>query len=167
MRTAASVSVVPECRPDLVEYPAAPLDFASLAVAVGHNEHPPPAVWRSDVCGRKRDGTGTIAQRVELVADRVDPSPLPRRDVFDNDESRPELADDPQVLEPEAATLSGEAGTLAGGADVLAGEAAADKVNSTKNASTNCSDISEPLRVGPVPREHPAAPLVDLDLPSD
>lgn len=36
----ASVNVVPECRPELVEYPAAPLDFASLAVGVGQDEYP-------------------------------------------------------------------------------------------------------------------------------
>lgn len=35
-RTAASVKVVPECRPESVEYARAPLAFASVAVAVGH-----------------------------------------------------------------------------------------------------------------------------------
>lgn len=35
-RTAESVKVVPVCLPDSVEYPAAPLAFASVAVAVGH-----------------------------------------------------------------------------------------------------------------------------------
>ena len=35
--TAASVNVVPECRPLSVEYAAAPLAFASFAVAVGQS----------------------------------------------------------------------------------------------------------------------------------
>ena len=38
--TTASVSVVPECRPLSVEYPAAPLAFASVAVAVGQSDRP-------------------------------------------------------------------------------------------------------------------------------
>lgn len=83
----------------------------------------------ADVGGRKREGTGTIAQRVEPVADRVDPPSRPRRDVLDDNETGPQLGDDSSVLIPEPGSLTVEAGTLAGCADILAREAPANEVD--------------------------------------
>jgi hypothetical protein len=45
---AASVSVVPLCRPLSVEYAALPEDFESIAVDVGQDEEPRPTVRRAD-----------------------------------------------------------------------------------------------------------------------
>jgi hypothetical protein len=38
-----------------------------VAVSVGNNEDSPPEVWRADVCGRNREGTGSVTEHVQLV----------------------------------------------------------------------------------------------------
>jgi hypothetical protein len=97
-RTAASVNVVPECRPLAVEYPAAPLAFASVAVAVGHNEDPISSVWRPHIDGAERNGPGSITSIPQLLHHARKPTLGPRCDVFDDEVGRDDLVDDSEEV---------------------------------------------------------------------
>jgi hypothetical protein len=133
----------------------------------GDEEQPLPSVGRSDV-GRLEAGSfHLVTELVEPGDNDVQAPPNESSDVFDDDRPRPELFDDAEVLEPQSTSGSFEAGSFAGEADVLAREAPAQHVDPREIGSTNCSDIFEPLGVGPVLGEDGTAERVELDLEED
>lgn len=136
-----------------------------MAVAVGHNEHPSAEVRGADVGGRKRVGTGSIAQPGEVAEDVRDPASRPGRDVFDDDGPGEDLSDDPPELVPEAGSGPGEPGGTAGGGHVLARESAAEDINGFEISGGDLCDIGVPFCEGPVLRQDGLAPGIDLDLP--
>ena len=126
--TAASVSVVPECLPDAVEYPAAPEAFASVVVVVGQprEEEESFAAVRSpdSFCG-EHIPRRIVPERGKVSEDAIETSTDECGDVFDEDERWTDLVDDADVLGPEPGACSWcDARTFSSHADVLAGEAA-------------------------------------------
>jgi hypothetical protein len=161
----ASVSVSPELL--FGELPTRREPFASVLVAVGHNEDASASMGRADVGGRKMEGTGSVSSLLKLVPDLAEPARLPARDVFDDDDSGPELAHDAGKFEPQAGAATGEAGAESGGRDVLAGEPTAKNVDRSESCSPGpCDIVHAPICVRPVERENIPAPRIDLYLPS-
>ncbi len=146
-------------------HPFCPLPYR-LAVGVGNNEAPTAFVRRSDVGSSNDEGTGSIAESLEIVSHEREPPTATVGDVFDNDEPRPEFPDDAPKLVPEAGSLPGEPGSVSCDGDVLAGEAAADEVNGSKGSCARESNIRDaPIGIGPVPRKYAPAEVIRFHLP--
>lgn len=107
-----------------------PVRPADRTVAVGHNEQALSSVGGAEVGGPESGGLHRVTEIAQPAGNDVQTPPNESRDVLDNDESRAELRDDPQVLEPQAGSLAREptAGGV-GGADVLTGEPATDDID--------------------------------------
>jgi len=74
-RTAASVSVVPECLPLAVEYAAAPDAFASVFVGVGQHEDALSLVWSSDVAGPDAMPLRIVPERGQVPENSTEGAP--------------------------------------------------------------------------------------------
>ena len=119
-----------------------------------------------DVCGRKREGTRSVADSVQVSPHLTQPALGARRDVFDDDPAWPEFADDSEILEPEAGPCAGEACAEAGATDILAGKAAADEVDGREVPSTGDADVDDAsVDVGPVLCENLSTEVILLHLP--
>jgi hypothetical protein len=134
---------------------------------VGHGDHEEslPLVGRTDVGGAELDGLHDETFAVEPGDNRVQPSPLERGDVLDDDPDGSQLTDEAEVFEPEAGARTVESGSLPGVGQILAGEAAAQDVDGLEDGGINGSDIGVPPGLGPMPLEHRKGERVDLDLP--
>jgi hypothetical protein len=121
----------------------------------------------SNVVGSNPQGQRSISKCSQIAPHLAHPSALARRDVFDGNESRPQLVDDSPHLVPETRARAAEACTSARAADVLAGEAAADEINGSKVCASDRFDIDVLPRVRPVLFEDLATERIDLDLPHD
>jgi hypothetical protein len=117
---AASVSVVPECRPLSVEYAAAPEEALSFAVAVGQDEEALAAVRRADLGRAHKIPLRIEPERGKVGQHSIEPKAKVAGDVLKEDERRSALRDDARDLGPQvplvalAALLSGDAERLAG-----------------------------------------------------
>jgi len=104
---AESVNVVPECLPLSVEYPEAPEDLESPAVAVGQNEDSPPSMGRSNVACSKSSPLSMepeVGQRPEKSSESSRPhKPL---DVLHDDEGGFQLASETEELIDEVSLVS-------------------------------------------------------------
>lgn len=134
---------------------------------VGHGDHEEslPLVGRTDVGGAEPDGLHDETFAVEPGDNRVQPSPLERGDVLDDDPDGPHVTDESEVLEPEAGAGTMEPCSLPGVGQILAGEAAAQDVDGLEDGGVDGSDIVVPPGLGPVPLEHREGERIDLDLP--
>lgn len=92
----------------------------------------------------------------------VQPSSKQRCDVFHDDESRSNLANNSGVLRPKARPGSGQSSALAGDADVLAGEPSADDIGKS-SGSVKGPNVVVAGDVGPVLSEDGPAERVELD----
>jgi hypothetical protein len=110
---------------------------------VGNNEAPTALVWSSDVGGSKNEGTGSIAESLEICSDVMEPPIAPVIDVLDNNPSGSHLADNAGVLipEPRAGPLESVATTC--DTEILAREAAADEIDGSKVACVRFADIGD------------------------
>lgn len=160
----ASVRLVPWCITPVCVV-CRPADFASVVTGVGHNEDALPSVRQADVFGRQKEGTGSVAESLEICSDEREPLCSTGVDVFDEDESRSQLGDDSAVLVPETTPLAGETSSLSGRGDVLTGEASTDEVDRSEVVLSDRSNIFVPFDSGPVLREHGSAERIDLHLP--
>jgi hypothetical protein len=105
---------------------------------------------------------------MQVTPHLAQPSPLARRDVFDDNRRGAELADDAPELVPESGACAGEPGSLAGSGDVLTGESSAKEVHANESCRSCLSNIGDaPVHGGPVFCEHGAAIVVLLDLEDD
>lgn len=139
--------------------------FASLASGVRHEEEAFSSVRRADV-GRGDDASvNGVPEAVEIGDNAIQPARNERRDVLDNDDARPELRNDPRVLEPQARPCAFQARALARLGNVLAGEASANEVHGSKIVPSYMSNVPEALGARPVPRKHCAAPPIAFHLP--
>jgi len=86
--------------------------------------------------------------------------------VLDEDEARPELADDAGELPPEAGAGPGEAGAFARERDILAGEAPADEVDPSEVVASDGVNIGKAVCIGPVLLQDGAAAVVEFNLPA-
>ena len=87
----------------------------------------------TNVLGGEDTGLDVIAKPFEVADNPVQPSANERRNVFSDDEARPELSDDAGELAPEAGALAVEARSWAGEADVLAGETSANEIHGSQS----------------------------------
>jgi hypothetical protein len=125
---AASVSVVPECRPLSVEYAAAPELFASVLVAVGQDEQSLASVRRSDI-GRAEHTPFRIEPERGKVGKNVgEPKRNVACDVLEEPERGTGLVEDSCDVRPEVA-LVGVAEPSACDAERLARVAACDEIH--------------------------------------
>lgn len=93
----------------------------AVAVRVGSNDEDSASkVRRPDVEGRKRDGGRIVTKHVQVSPHRGQPSPLPARDVLDDDPRRADLFDDSRKLKPETGASSVKACSKPGRTNVLA-----------------------------------------------
>lgn len=139
--------------------------FASLASGVRHEEEAFSSVRRADV-GRGDDASvNGVPEAVEIGDNAIQPARNERRDVLNNDDARPELGDDPRVLEPEARACAFQARTLASLGNILAREASANEVHGSKIVPSDMPNVSEASSPRPVSREHRATPAILLHLP--
>lgn len=83
------------------------------------------------------------------------------RHVLGDDNRGPRFADDAREVRPESSLVAGSSSSTGDGVG-LTGEAADDDGNASWRER---SDILEPFRVRPVPREHSSAPWIDFYLP--
>lgn len=160
--TAASVSVTPACR-FVVGYPAAPLALASLAVGVGHKEDTFSPMGGANVGSTDETTFDPITEPSEVADNTVQPSRKKGRNVFDDDEARPDFLDDARVFAPETGTLAVDAGSFTGVGNVLAGESTTEHVNRRK--TSRIADVTEPFGLGPMSLKNAPAKRVDFDLP--
>lgn len=138
---AASVNVVPECRPLAVLYAAAPLCLASVAVAVGQEEDAASLVRGSHVSSAKGDGRAPVAARLESSEDTGKRAPC-SSDVLPKDAGGVDGFGDVEESPEETAALSVETGTLAGEAEVLARSSPKDEVHqATKRSSVKGEQV--------------------------
>lgn len=138
---AASVSVVPECRPLSVEYPAAQVVFESPAVAVGQHEESLAEVRRPDLGRAEQTPLRIEPERGKVAEDVGEPKANVARDVLEEGEGGSALVDDPSHFGPEVA-LVGFSSPLAGEAEGLARVARSDEIHdSTPRAAIEGSQI--------------------------
>lgn len=130
---------------------------------MGNNEDASPEMRGSDIGSRKCEGTGSVAQHVQVSPHVGQPTSGTGGDVFDDDPRRARGFDDPPELVPESGSLSREAFALACRRDVLAGESTAEEID-TRELRADFSDIIKPRYVGPVLREHGATEWIRLHL---
>jgi hypothetical protein len=106
------------------------LDPYLLAVGVGYSprdhKEPFPFVRRSKIGSSKREPQRVIPDLGKALEHGFEPAVDERRDVFDRDEPGTDRSDDPEVVEPKAASHTLEASSCASDRDVLAWEATAD-----------------------------------------
>lgn len=122
---AASVSVVPLCRPDSVEYPAEPDDFASPAVVVGHpdrpEEDPVSSVRRPDARSRQSRRPDGVAHSFQVSLNSGEPVPSKFAfNLLSKESWRATLTDEAEELGPQVALVGGS-GALAAVGEGLAG----------------------------------------------
>lgn len=142
---AASVNVVPECRPLAVLYAAAPPCLASVsvavAVAVGQEEDAGALVRGSHVSSAKPHGRAPVAARLESSEDAWKSAPC-SSDVLPEDAGGIDGIGDVKEVPEEATALSVEPSSLAGEAEVLARSAAKDDVHqATKRRSVEGEQV--------------------------
>lgn len=153
--TALSVSVVPECRPLSVEYPAAPLATESCVVDVGHKEESVSVVRRSNIGRSESTPLRIVPERGKVGEDDFEPFRPERGDVFNEDQLRSNFADDSREVFPEPASLAPDAFLLTGDGDVLTREAASDAVHqSSKRGSIEGGNVRPKSRWSQVSRFH-------------
>lgn len=131
---AASVSVVPECRPLSVEYAALP--ESCCAVAVGQNEKSLSSVGRSDI-GRSKTSPLRIEPKRGKVGKNVgEPKRNVACDVLEEGEGSAAVVQDASDFGPEVSlVLVSE--SLACDGEGLAGVSACDEIH----AATPCSSV--------------------------
>jgi len=102
----------------------------------------------------------------QVSGDFVTASAHERRYVFNDRQSRAQLADEPGVLAPEAGTCASQASTFAGNANVLAGEASADCIHGNsvccQSFGVEGSDVIVAGHSWPMLRQHGAAKRFDF-----
>ncbi len=139
-------------------------------VGVGSNDpHAVALVRRTDVPSSKHTPASIKPQVGKPREDDVEASSAKHRRVFGEDKRRPNLANDSEHLEPQAAALACQSSATPGAGDVLAGEASADNVDASRpRRAVEGSDVI-PYREGLEHSvalslsEHALAVLVDLD----
>lgn len=87
---------------------------------MGNNKASLSAVDRADTTSWKYNRPCGVALGLQASETNVDPHSGERTNVFSNDPSGSDFANNSKHLEPEAGTLSGKALLLSGLADVLA-----------------------------------------------
>ncbi len=87
----------------------------------------------ANVLGGDDAGLDVIAKPLEVADNPVQPSANERRNVFSDDEARPELSDDAGELSPETGALAVEASSGSGEGDVLARESSADEIHGSQS----------------------------------
>lgn len=146
-----------------------------IAVAVGvvttEDEDAVPAVRGTDALSVHHLRPAGVACSFHVVDDPVSAVIAEATNVLNENPTRSELLDDAVVLEPKAAPLGGvvggsEAALPPCAADILARESAADDIDGGKVVFSDCSDIQEPLDLGPTRFAHLVAERVDLDSPN-
>lgn len=152
-------------RPSLRLFTLSQPCFSSDARSVGNNKDALSPMHRANVgCGNPQ-GARSIAESRERFADCREPTACATGDVFDDDEARPNLADDSREVPPETAAGAPESSPSSCAGYVLAGEAPAEKIASWVVAWLR--DIDEPRDAGPVLRQHGAAEWIDFNLKDD
>jgi hypothetical protein len=124
-------------------------------------------VGRADTRGGDDATFHAIAGSVEIGDNSVQPSRSERRNIFNDDDARPDHADDPREFSPETGARSAESCAFTSNADVLAWEASADDVDVAKFECANGSDIIKPPCLRKVLGQYRAAEGVHLHLPRD
>ena len=107
---AASVNVVPECRPLSVEYPAAPLERESSRVGVGQpdgtEEEALPDVRSADARSRDTDRPAGVVFSFQVSLNKVEPAVVNRCfNLFTKDNWRAALADEIKPNGPKMAII--------------------------------------------------------------
>jgi hypothetical protein len=143
---AASVNVVPECRPLSVEYPAAPLERESSRVGVGQpdgtEEEALPDVRSADARSAQIRSPDGVARSFQVSANNVEPREAsPACNLLAKHDWRAALADEAEPLGPEVAGVI-ESCAVASIGEGLAGTGAGPHMAIVGPAS-------EPERVGP------------------
>src|SRR5262245_31497877 len=124
----------------------------SRVVSVGNNEDSSAEMSRSDLLGRKQEGTRSVPQHMQVSPHEGQPTSRTGGDVFDDDEARRDLFDDAREFSPESGSLSRESFALACTRDVLTRESPAEHI--TTGGAFEGRDIVEPFHVRPMLREH-------------
>lgn len=102
-----------------------------LAVGVGQDEQPLAAVGRADLIRAETIPARIVPAGGKILQDPIEPTSKEARDVLEDDDAGPELADDAGEFPPQSGTLPGlESNPRSSCADVLAREPPADDVDS-------------------------------------
>lgn len=137
----ASVSVVPECRPLSVEYPAAPELFASVLVAVGQDEEPLASVRRSDIGRAQHTPLRIEPERGKVGKDVGEPKRNVPGDVLEEPKRGAGFVEDSCDVRPQV-SLVGVAESSSGDAEWLARVAACDEIHrATPRSSVEGSKV--------------------------
>lgn len=144
-------------------------DPYSLAVGVGHSgsddEEPLPPVRRADVSRGDDAALHTIPEPVEVGDNSVQPASNEGPHVLDDDRAGAQFADDAGEFSPESGPGAGETLPFARLRDVLTREPSTNHLHRFEVRGADAPHVIVPRRVGPVHREHAAAPRIDLHLP--
>jgi hypothetical protein len=104
---AASVSVVPLCRPDSVEYPAAPLDLASAVVVVGHEVQTLADVRGTDARRAKIRNPDGVTLSFQVSVNKVEPlESILARNLLSKDDWRAADSDEVMPCWPQVPLVS-------------------------------------------------------------
>ncbi len=106
-------------------------------VGVGHNEDPFSEMRRSDVSGADPHGFRMIPELLQAGPHLAQPAARAAFDVLDDDDPRPELADNSEVFVPKTGSGAVESCPAPSSADVLTWKATADDVDWSKNGRAN------------------------------
>jgi len=136
-----------------------------LAVGHSNDEKPLASVGCANVSGGGKCPFGAVSGLFQSSKDNWESARAERGDVFDDDDTGPHFADDPQVLEPQARPRAVKSCALPGVRQVLAREPAADHVDRREVVRADRPHVIVAGGVRPVLLEHGAAVRVRLDLP--
>jgi hypothetical protein len=145
-----------------------PLLFASPAVGVGivgNDKESIASVARPDGCRADAIPFRIVPARGQVSEYGSEPPRSKSWDVFHDDESGSNLANDPVHFPPKAGPLPSQTGSTSCQADVLARESSADDVGISEIVSSNCFDVIESLRFRPVLCKYVPAKIILLNLP--
>lgn len=121
-----------------------------LARGVPHDKHSVPSVTGADGRSGYAIPERIIPERGQISENRSKPSTKQRWDIFHDDDSGSNLANDSGKLAPESRACAIEARTLACKTEILAWEPAAEDVNEGQVVGSDCADVAESLCVWPV-----------------
>jgi hypothetical protein len=164
--TAASVGVVPLCRPLSVPYAAPPELFASMVVIVGHDENARPFVRRFRGCSRNVKPYRPITEARQVSTYKVLRHVGETSNIFDNNPRGPELCNNARHFWPPVARVD-NAVAFSCDAEGLAGRPASDDVDSPdamlpKRFDCNCFVTFKARHLRPMAIEYFSVPRVRL-----
>ena len=139
------------------------------AAGVGQPEHALSSVGGAHVGCSKHVPLRIVPERGQVPENASPRAPVVESkepcDVLQQDEAGSYHANDPSKLRPQPTVIAHPLASARHGR-WLAGEAPADQIHRGE-LGAHRTHVVEARRVGPVPREHAAAPRVALDLPRD